>query len=270
PPGFDQGQTRTMGVVGTAKIGEADFTARASTLTPLRALFNGLPYPPAGLDGTIGLGVGPVFADFFQLTIEPAAVPFAQVVGAATFTVKTTKLNGFDDLITLAVDGLPPGVTVTVANIDKGKAEAAITLAGPGAMAEGDYTFRVVGSATFQNQPKTVAAGGVLRVVKPIEVTAVPAGPINRGTTQKLKITVTRNPAATAAVSVKFKDLPAGVAAPPEVTIAEGQNEVEIDVSATADAPVGQAQVILVATTNIKDKPITVESVPVTLQVAMP
>jgi hypothetical protein len=63
---------------------------------------------------------------------------------------------------------------------------------------------------------------------------------------------------------------PAGVAAPPEVTIAEGQNEVEIDVSATADAPVGQAQVILVATTNIKDKPITVESVPVTLQVAMP
>jgi hypothetical protein len=270
PPGFDQGLARTMSIVGMAKIGETDFSARASTLTPLRALFNGLPYPPAGLDGTIGLGIGPVFADFFQLSVEPAAVPFAQVVGTATFTVKANKLNGFDDLITLAVDGLPPGMTATVANIDKGKAEAAIQLAGPGAMAEGEYAFRIVGSATFQNQPKTVAAAGVLRVVKPIEVSAVPAGAINRGAAQKLKITLSRDPAATAAVMVKFKNLPPGVAAPAEVTIAEGQNEIEIDLSATADAPVGPAQLTLVATTTIKEKPITVESLPVMLQVAMP
>ncbi|HUY32333.1 MAG TPA: PPC domain-containing protein [Pirellulales bacterium] len=270
PPGFDQGQVRMMNIVGTAKIGESDFTAKASTLIPLRTLLNGLPYPPAGLDGSIGLGIGPLFADFFQLAVEPAVVPFAQVVGAATFTVKATKLNGFDDPITLAVEGLPPGVTAVVAPIEKGKAEVAIQLAGPGAMAEGDHAFRVVGSATFQNQPKKVAAAGVLRVVKPIEVTAVPAGAINRGATQKMKITVTRNPAATAAVSIKFKNLPAGVGVPAEITIAEGRNEVEIDVTAAADALLGPTPLTLVATTKVKEKTVTVESLPVALHVAMP
>ena len=259
-----------MSIVGTAKIGEADFTAVASTLTPLRTLLNGLPYPPAGLDGSIGLGIGPAFADFFQLAVEPAVVPFVQVVGAGAFTTKATKINGFDDPITLAVEGLPPGVSATVAPIEKGKAEVAIQLAGPGAMAEGDHAFRVVGSAVFQNQPKKVVAAGVLRVVKPFEVTATPAGAVNRGAAQKMKITIARNPAVTAAVSVKFKNVPAGIAVPAEVTIAEGQNEVEIDVTAAADTVVGSTTLTLVATTKVKEKAVTVESLPVNLQVAMP
>ncbi len=270
PPGFEQGTCRTMNIVATAKIGEVDFTAAASTLTPLRTLLNGLPYPPAGLDGSIGLGIGPAFADFFQLAVEPAVVPFVQVVGAGTFTAKATKLNGFDDPITLAVEGLPPGVTATVAPIEKGKAEVAIQLAGPGAMAEGDHAFRVVGSAVFQNQPKKVVAAGVLRVVKPFEVTATPAGAVNRGAAHKMKITVTRNPAVTAAVTVKFKNVPAGVGVPAEVTIAEGQTEVEIDVAAAADALVGPTSLTLVATSKVKEKTVTVESIPVSFQVAMP
>lgn len=269
PAGLAPGPVRLINIVGQAKIGEADFTANASTLTPLRALLGALAYPPADLDGSIGLGVGPVFPDFFQLAADP--VIFPQVAGAASFPVKATKLNGFDDPITLAVDGLPAGVTATVAPIEKGQAEVAVQLAGPGALAEGDYPFRVIGSATFQNQPRQVVLDSVLlRVVKPLEVTAAPAGPVTGGATQKIKITLTRHAGATGAVTVRFKDLPAGVTAPAELTIAEGANEVEADLTAAAGAPPGAASVKLVAGTTINGRTVTVESLPVAFEVIMP
>ncbi|MEX0713938.1 MAG: PPC domain-containing protein [Pirellulales bacterium] len=269
PSALEPGQLLTMQVVGRAKIGEADFAARASTLTPLRAAFNGLAYPPAELDGSIGLGVSPVFPDFFQLAVDPVAFP--QIAGTATFLVKATKLNGFDDPIALTVDSLPPGVTATVAPIEKGKAEVAVQLTGPGSLAEAEYPFRVTGSATFQNQPRQVVLpAAVLRVVKPIEVTVAPAGAVARGAAQKVKIVLTRNPAAAGAVTIAFKDLPPGLTVPAEISIAEGQNEVEIDLAAAADAAVGPAGLTVVATTKINDKPFTVESPPVAFEISMP
>jgi hypothetical protein len=270
PASLESGQLPIVRFVGQAKIGEADFRATASTLVPLRAQLNGLPYPPADLDGLVGLGVGPVFADFFQLSVEPSPVLFPQVAGATTLTVKTTKANGFDDNIAIAVDGLPPGVAATAAPIPKGQAQVAIPLAGPGALAEGDYKFRIVGSAAFQNQPRQVVLGDVmLRVVKPFEVSLVPAGPMNRGAVQKIKFSVVRT-AATGAVAIRLKQVPAGLNLPAEITIPEGQNEVQIDVTAAADAPLGESKVVAVATTKVKEKLVAIESAPTALQVAMP
>ncbi|MGH7192555.1 MAG: PPC domain-containing protein, partial [Candidatus Saccharimonadales bacterium] len=112
PARLEPGQLHILQIVGHAKIGEADVQVTASTLAALRNAWSGLPYPPAALDGLVGLGVGPVFGDFFQLAVEP--VPYAQIAGAGSFNIKATKSNGFDDVISLAVDGLPPGVTATV------------------------------------------------------------------------------------------------------------------------------------------------------------
>lgn len=270
PPSFESGQLHLIRVVGQAKIGEVDFRATASTLVPLRAQLSGLPYPPGELDGLIGLGIGPVFADYFQLSVEPSPVLFAQVAGAASVTVKTTKANGFDDNINIAIDGLPPGVTATAAPIAKGQAQVAIPLAGPGALAEGDYKFRIIGSASFQNQPRQVVLGDVvLRVVKPFEVSVAPAGPMNRGAAQKIKFSVART-AAAGPVAIRLKHVPAGLNLPAEITIPEGQNEVQIDVTAAADAPLGESKVVAVATSKVKEKLVAVESAPVALQVAMP
>ncbi|HEV3341800.1 MAG TPA: PPC domain-containing protein [Pirellulales bacterium] len=270
PAGLESGQLPLIRVVGQAKIGEVDFRATASTLVPLRAQLNGLPYPPADLDGLVGLGIGPVFADFFQLSVEPSPVLFPQVAGTTTVTVKTTKANGFDDNVAIAVDGLPPGVTATAAPIAKGQAQVAIPLAGPGALAEGDYKFRIVGSATFQNQPRQVVLGDImLRVVKPFEVSVAPAGPMNRGAAQKIKFSVART-AATGAVAIRLKHVPAGLSLPAEITIPEGQNEVQVDVTAAADAPLGESKVVAVATTKVNEKLVAVESAPTALQVAMP
>src|SRR6185437_5395873 len=71
PADVKPGQLRIIRIVGQAKIGDAEFRVTASSLAALRKQFNGLPYPPAALDGAVGLGIGPVFADFFQLAIEP-------------------------------------------------------------------------------------------------------------------------------------------------------------------------------------------------------
>ena len=269
PSSLEPGKPYAVSIVGQAKIGETDFRDTASTLVNLRKLFNGLPYPPVALDGSLGLGVGPAFADFFQLAADPVVYP--QAVAAGSLTVKLTKTNGFDDQVTLAVDGLPGGVTATVAPIPKGQAQAAIALAGGGSLAEGDYTFRVVGSATFQNQPKQVVLGNaVLRVVKPIEVTAAPAGPVHRGAAQKLKLSVVRAPAVGGPITVRLKNLPVGVSAPAEITIPDGQNEVTIDLTAAADARLGEAGITAIANVKIKEKMVAIESLPAALQVAMP
>jgi hypothetical protein len=270
PANLESGQLQLIRVVGQAKIGEAEFRASASTLVVLRAQLNGLPYPPSDLDGSIGLGVGPVFAEYFQLSVEPSPVLFPQIAAAATVTVKTTKANGFDDNITLALEGLPAGVTATAAPIAKGQTQVAIPLAGPGALAEGDYKFRIVGSATFQNQPRQVVLGDVvLRVVKPFEISVAPAGAMNRGAAQKIKFTVTRT-AAAGPVAIRLKHIPAGLSLPAEITIPEGRNGVQIDVTAAADAPLGETKLIAVGTSKVKEKFVAVESAPVALQVAMP
>ena len=270
PANLESGQLHRIRIIGQAKIGEADVRAAANTLVPLRAQLNGLPYPPAELDGDIGLGIGPVFADFFQLSVEPSPVLLPQVAAAATVTVKVTKSNGFDDSITLAFDGLPPGVAAAAAPIAKGQAQVAIPLTGPAALAEGDYKFRIIGSAAFQNQPKQVVLGDVvLRVVKPFDVSVAPAGPMTRGAAQKIKFSVART-AAAGPVSIRLKHVPAGLNLPAEITIPEGQNEVQIDVTAAADAPLGESKLIAVATSKVKEKLVAVESAPVALQVAMP
>lgn len=268
PAGLTPGQVLNLRVVGKAMIGDAEFSAVASTMVPLRAAFSGLSNPPAALDGEVGLGVGPVFADFFQLAADPALYP--QILGTSSFLVKATKLNGFDEAITLTVDGLPAGVTATVAPLEKGKPEVAIQLAGPGSLAEGDYAFRITGASAFQNQPKVVVASGVLRVVRPLEATVAMAGPLAPGGTQKIKVSVTRAPGVTGAISLALKNLPAGVTAPAEMTVADGQNEVEVDLTAAADARLGAATIVATASTRINNKPVAVESAPVTLQVATP
>ena len=230
--------------------------AKASTLAALRKLFNGLPTPPASLDGSIGVGIGPVFADFFKFEVEPAVVPLPQLVGTSTFKLKVTKLNKFDDKITLAVEGLPPGVTATVPPaIEKGAAVANITLQGPVALAPGEHTFRITGTATFQNQPKTVVLGDVkLRVVDPVGVTITPAGPLTPGGKQKIKIGLTRYAAEKEAATINFKDLPKGITVPANLTVAADKNEVETEVSAAADVTPGPVELVAVAAMNVKGR----------------
>lgn len=258
-------------VVGRATIGDAQIAAVASTTGVLKNQLAGLAFPPTAVDGLVGLGVGPAFPDFFKLSVEGQPALFPQLVGSTTFKVKAEKLNGFDDNIALAVEGLPAGFSADVKPIEKGKPEAEVTLKGPLAAAETEFTIRIAGSSTFQEQPRRVVLDGVaVRIVRPLLVSLVPAGPITAGGAQKAKLTVTRFGGANEAVSVTLRNLPLGVSGPQSTVIAAGQNEVEIELKAAADAAIGHFEGLhAVASTVVGGKPIVAESGAAALDVAM-
>ncbi len=272
PASLEAGAPHIASVVGTAKIGERDYRTVANTLVPLRAALSGLPYPPASLVESVGVGVGPVFPDFFKLSANDGAVVFPQLVGSSTIKVKVERTNKFDGAVALAIEGLPAGFAVgEIKPIEKGKNEIDIALTGPKAVAEGDYRLRIRGSASFQSQPKTVVHEAILRVVLPIQVSLVPAGPLVSGGTQKAKIVVTRHGDEKQPVQLTLENLPPGVSAAAELAIAAEANEIEIDLNAAVDAAVGAFNDIrVIATTTVGGRKIVATSGPVALQINMP
>ncbi len=156
-----------------------------------------------------------MFPEFFKLSLEPGVVLLPQLIGTNTFKVKVEKLNKFDDAIALKLEGLPEGVTADVKPIEKGKAEAVVTLKGPENLVAGEHRVRLSGSATFQNQPKTVVLSDIpLKVTKPLTVQAAAAGPLTPGGKQKVKVTVTRFGDHKAPITLAWKNLPKGVTTP--------------------------------------------------------
>jgi hypothetical protein len=89
--------------------------------------------------------------------------------------------------------------------------------------------------------------------------------------TQKVKFTLTRKGDDKQPVDIKFKALPAGVTAPEKTTLTAEQNEIEIDITAAADAaPVKFETLVAVATTKYAGTDITVESPAAVLEVKAP
>lgn len=270
PATYAAGQRLTAQVYGEAKINDQAVSVRASTLTPLRVTLAGLSYPPADLDGQVGIGVAPVFPDFFQLALDAKEVPFPEILGTTSFKVKLNKLNGFDDKVTLAISGLPPGIAATVPAIEKGQAEAVVTLTGPGSLAPGDYPFVISGSSVFQNQPRSASIDGALRTTKPLAVSVAPAGPIAPGGKQKVKVSIVRHGGFNGAVSVELKILPTGVTAASGLTIAEGQSEIEVELSSDAATPVGPGLIEAKISTQIGNRKFEASSKPAELMVKQP
>ena len=266
------GPPRVIRVVGQAKIGETDYRAAASTLTPLRGALSGLPYPPQALQENVGLGVGPTFPEYFQLALATDAAEIPQLVGQGTVRVKVERSNGFEDAVALAVEGLPPGFgTGEIKPLEKGQNEIDVPITCPPTIAEGEYRCRIRGSATFQNQPRTVVLADVpLRVVKPIAVSGTAAGPLTVGAAQKLKITLARRGGEPQPVNVQLENLPQGITGPAEITIPADAGELESELTAAEGAATGAATLRLLATTAVAGRQLTVRSEPVTLEIAAP
>jgi hypothetical protein len=269
---LEPGHWRITAIVGRARIGDSEFVARASTATAMKGQFSGLPFPPQALDGSVGIGVGPVFPDFFKLSLAGDMVRFPQLVGTASVTVKAEKLNGFNDPIALAVEGLPPDFAVEVKPIEKDKAESQIVIKGPPTLSEADYRFRIRGSATFQNQPKSVVLDQVLlRVAPPLAMSIAFAGPVKAGQPVKAKIFAARDGQEKAPIQIAWRNLPLGVTAPEGTVIAQGQSEVEVELATAANAMVGAAgNIHVIGSTTVQGREVRVESLPASLEVTMP
>ena len=139
-------------------------------------------------------------------------------------------------------------------------------------MAEGLHTIRYFAFAEMGVNGRGTQSGDIrLNVITPLAVAVAPAGPIVQGQKQKVKLTLTRRGDDKQPVDLKFKALPAGVTAPEKTTLAADQNEIEVELSAAADAAVVKfEQLAVTATSKYAGADISVESPAAVLEVKAP
>jgi hypothetical protein len=209
---------------------------------------------------------------FYRLRIGAGGPDFALVAtpsnpnvgrgSAARVTLRATRWGGFDGPIAVRVEGLPPGVYASPAVIRSGRDTVQLTLAAEmeAPLAIGD--LRVVGEAQVAGQtltrtatPMDSAPGdmsgrlpdrtaefqlatvaeqpGLALRVEPERLTLKP------GDKAKLVVRATRKKGASDAsgkLDLQLSEMPEGVSADVK-PIESGKNEVEIQISAAANAP---------------------------------
>jgi hypothetical protein len=273
PPTIETGALLPIRIVGTAKIGEQEFTSVASTLTALRKTFPRTPFPPAGLDGLVGLGVRPPFKDFFALKTTSSVVVVPRFAESVAVKILADRLDKkFKDPITLEVEGLPDGLTAKVKPIGKNKKETVLTLKTTKDLVAGTYPLLLRGRGTFQSQPKQRMLEGVtIRVVEPLQILAVPLGDVKPGQAQKIRITVLRRGAKAAPVKLTWKTLAAGFESAKETIVPADTSSVEIEIKAAGNLlPSSFHELVIAAETDVGGRKASTESPPIFVKVAAP
>ena len=271
PERIQPGELHMVRIVGTAKIDDKTVMSQASTLSALRKMMRKYPFPPAVLDGQIALAVGPRFPPFFEISIQSGAAYFGQRVGSSTFKVLLNRLDEqFTDSVAVSIEGLPEGITAEVEPIEKGKSETTVIQNGPENLEAGVHQIRVIATGTFENQTKTVVLDEVpLYIIEPLRVTLKPKGPLQPGGNQRVTVCVQRFGEEKHPVRVSWKQAPPEILVPLEIMIPPDKSEVDIELAATSGAvPKTSAELVVEATTMVKDEEVTVESAPVALTIA--
>ena len=276
PPDFADAELASLTIVGRADETAKGCQATMMTTVQLRTARPQTAYPPAWLDGMIFVSGYAPHASFYNVTADRLEVNYPRLVGQTQFTLKFDRTNpNFKDVpLTVLPLGLPAGIAAEVKRNGNGPSETYdIILKGPKDLAEGQHSIRYFTFAEFgPTNGRAVHSGDIrLNVTTPLAVTAAPAGPLVVGQKQKVKLTLTRRGDDKQPVDLKFKALPPGVTAPDKTTLAPDQNEVEVELTAAADAqPVKFDQLVAVATTKYAGTDITLESPAVSLEVKTP
>jgi hypothetical protein len=270
PATIPQGEIRHASLVGRAKVGEQTVTVAANQREPLTAIYPNVLSFPTQLENTIAVGVGPPFPPFFELNLASSDVYFPQLVGASTFDINIARTNdAFKEPISFAVEGLPQGVTASVAPVEDGSKSYRVSLTGPADLPDGSFPIRIVGTGKFQEQSRTVALENVvLQVTKPLVVSVAMMGPITPGGVQQAEVRLERFGEAPQPVRLQVSDGPAGLAAPIFVTVPSEVNQVRIPFTVAADSAPGKFDnLVVVASTTVKGQNITVQSKPATVEI---
>lgn len=238
-------------ITGTAKMGEADFTAVAVTDDALKAGFNALPWAPQTLAKNVVLGVAAAKPQI-RVRAEPAEAVFAPQL-SATVKIIVDRDQGFDEVVNLALTpeaakgGLPGNVTVELKPVAKGTNEIEAVFKGTDKAPKGDFTAVLTATIKQGNTTVTQVVPGItLRLKDALTVTSAPAADkVAAGSELKVKVTVERNPALQGEVTLTFNNLPKGVTAAAAKIPAEA-SEVEVALTAAADAQKGAAAGITV------------------------
>ena len=270
PASIPSGELRHATIVGKAKVGEQTVTVPASQREPLRAMFPNALSLPTQLEETVAIGVGPPFPPFFDLGLASTDIYFPQLVGASTFDINVTRTNeAFKEAVSIAIEGLPEGITAEVAPVEDGMKAYRVSLKGPVDRAEGEFPIRIVGTGKFQEQSRTVPLEKLtLRITKPLVVSVAMAGPIVAGGEQQATVQLQRFGEEPQPVRLQVSDGPAELSAPIFVTVPADASRITIPFTAAATATAGKFDNLVVeASTTVKGQNVTVQSQPATVEI---
>jgi hypothetical protein len=224
-------------VQAKATINGKPVTSYASVRVPVTAALGGLPFPPRNLNTQLAVGVTEKPPFTLAIKFEPPET----VKGASAFAIVTaTRAPGFDEEIVLAPVGLPAGVAPALKPIAKGANESKIELKVPANVAIGQHPISFVGRGRHQDKDYASTATPVPLVVSgPFALKVEPEKVmVDVGGKVKLKVMAVRKGGYAGPITLALRNPPAGVTAP-AATIAQGQDAVEIELTAAANAAVG-------------------------------
>ncbi len=256
-------------ITGTARVGDADVVDTADFVPALKARLANMRFPPATL--TTGFAAAASPAAGLTWRAEPPEIIFGKELSAKVKLI-ATRGEGQDEAVTVAAlppqNGLPPGITAAIKNIDKGANEVEIVFSANKDAPLGDFTAGFLGTHKKGDKTVTLPAAIRMKLDAPMTVTLDVAGAkIAKGGELVVKAKVVRNPALTGPVVIALQNLPKGVTAP-EATIPAEAAEIEVKLTAAADAAVGAVNNLEAkATATVGNSKFEVKSASATLTV---
>lgn len=228
-----------------------------------------VPYPPAWQEGLIGLaGVNDQPA-FFELTASSNPIAIPRSLADGTFGLQLKRVNAeFKDAVALIHSELPPQWSAT-AKLDK--ETVSVSLKHPVGEPGDVQSLKFIWYGVFGGRGQTIESIVPVRLFDPIKVTVAPLPVIKPGETQKVQLEIVRDVLEAQPVIIKCINLPAGVTAPENVTIAATDTKIEVPLTAAAESAIGKvSNVIFTAVTKVGTQEYSAQSAPLELEVAAP
>lgn len=240
-PGTATGVLHNVKVIGKSMLNGVESQAVASIGDSLKTAFNGL-IPPPSITDSLALGLQP--AAPFTVKCDVAEITFGRNLTASA-KVKVTRSKDYNEEIAIALlpvrKTLPQTLAVNLKPIAKGTDEIAFTVSADDAVALGDYTLLLSGTAkkgeVSTTQPLLMPVRLHVREPFALQVNSL-SGPLSRGQALKVHVNAKRNPAYRGPIVLNVQNLPKGVTAAP-VTIPPEQDSIYVNLTAAADAMVG-------------------------------
>jgi hypothetical protein len=211
----------------------ADASVRAAVIQELA----GLPYPPPDLMHQVGVAVTP--KPPFALEAR-FATPDVFRGGAVPLTITAVRTPGFDEEITLSAVGVPATLTAALKSIPKGKNEVTVDLRAAANATLGHLLFSFAGTAKAKNNEYHNLAQPVgLDLTLPFDLRVEGRDlELSPGKKATVRISVSRKGGYKGPIILEARNLPPKLTAG-KVTVSPAESVAQIEVSAAADAAVG-------------------------------
>jgi hypothetical protein len=231
-------------LLGEATINGKPVADRVDVRAVISREMGNLPVPPRDLWTRLAVAV--TEKPPFTIQAKPAT-PDAVRGTPVPVVLTVTKASGFDEEITITsltvpvAQGQPPPFPPVNVKIPKGSAEAKVQLTPPANAPLGPVPLSFIGRTKFAGRDYAVTAPAIeLNLALPFDlVVDAGGGQLTAGDKLTLKVKAVRKGGYQGPITLEVRNLPANVTAP-KATIPEKQDAVEIELTAAANAALGE------------------------------